>query len=53
MTEISAVFADTELKFLRAALDKGGKIGALHVQQATFTRSEFDGWVKKAQKLGA
>lgn len=51
--EISSVFANTELKFLRAVLDKGGKLGAIHVAGREFTRSELEGWVDRALKLGA
>lgn len=50
--ELTSLFAQTELKFIKAVLDKGGKIGALHVAH-DFTRSELDGWVPKAQKMGA
>lgn len=53
INDITSVFAATELKFLRAVLDKGGKVGALHVENREFTRSELDGWVGKAQELGA
>lgn len=52
ITDITSLFENTELKFLRTVLDNGGKIGALHVRH-DFTRSEIDGWVPKAQKLGA
>jgi len=51
--DIGSLFATTELKFLRAVLDKGGKIGALHVSNRAFTRSELDGMVERAQQLGA
>lgn len=51
--EMTPLFANTELKFLRAVLDKGGKIGALHVKDYTFARSELDGMVDRAQQLGA
>lgn len=51
--DTTALFADTELSFLKAVLDKGGKIGALHVAQHPFTRSELDGWVSRALKNGA
>lgn len=47
------LFANTELSFLRAVLDKGGMVGGLHVPAHEFTRSELDGWVDKAQKMGA
>ena len=49
----SPLFGKTELKFLKAVLDKGGKIGAIHVNQKQFSRSELDGWVKKSMKMGA
>lgn len=51
--ELSPLFANTELKFLRAALDKGGKLGALHVAGHEFSRSELEGWVERALKLGS
>ena len=51
--DISSAFATTELTFLRAVMDKGGKVGALHVADHAFTRSELDSWVSKAQLLGA
>ncbi len=51
--DISSVFADTELKFLRTTLDKGGKVGALAVHDHEFSRSELDAMVGRAQKLGA
>lgn len=51
--DISSTFADTTLKFLRAVLDAGGKVGALYVQNKNFTRSELDSWVEKAQLFGA
>ena len=51
--DITSLFAATELKFLRAVIDKGGKIGALHVSQKEFSRSELDALVNKAQQLGA
>lgn len=51
--DISAVFKGTEVKFLKAVLDNDGKIGAVCVPNHIFTRSELDGWVDKAQQLGA
>lgn len=51
--EVTALFEDTELKFLRTVLDKRGKIGALHVDAYEFSRSELDSLVTKAQQLGA
>ncbi len=51
--DIDALFKDSELKFLRAVLDKGGKIGAVAVHDHEFARSELDGMVGRAQKFGA
>jgi len=53
IVDITTLFADTELSFLRTILDKQGKVGALHVPSKDFTRSELDSWVNKAQKLEA
>lgn len=46
--DVSEVFKETELKFLRQCLDKGGRIGAICVQGYDFTRSQLDGLVKKS-----
>lgn len=51
--DAALLFAKTELKFLRTALDSNQRIGALHVTNKKFTRSELDGWVNKAQELGS
>ena len=51
--DVGSLFEQTELKFLRAVLDKGGKIGALAVHDHEFARSELDGMVGRAQDLGA
>lgn len=51
--DITQTFDDTEISFLRATLQKGGKIGCLHVPKHQFTRSELEGWVNKAQQNGA
>jgi len=50
---ITTLFANTELSFIRTIIDKKGSIGALHIENREFTRSELDGWVPKAQKFGA
>ncbi len=52
ITDVTSLFESTDLKFIRTVLDQGGKIGALHVRH-DFTRSEVDGWVPQAQKMGA
>ncbi len=51
--DITALFEKTELSFLKAVLEKKGKIGALHVEQRSFTRSELENWVSRALKNGA
>ena len=51
--DCTKLFADTELKFLRAIIDKGGKIGALHVTGQDFSRGDLDKWVNRALELGA
>lgn len=51
--DAGSLFKETELKFLRSVLDKKQKIGALHVTEKKFTRSELDGWVSKAQDMGS
>ena len=51
--DCTKLFENTELKFMRAVLDKGGKIGGVHIRGQEFSRSELDGWVDKAQDLGA
>jgi aspartyl-tRNA synthetase len=51
--DISPLFANTELTFMRNVLDKGGKVGALAVHNHEFSRSELDAMVDRSQKLGA
>ncbi len=51
--DVSNLFAQTELKFLKTVLLQGGKVGALHVNQKQFTRSELEAWVNKALNMGA
>ena len=51
--DCTSLFEQTELKFMRAVLDKGGKIGALHIEGHQFSRSDLDKWVTRAQDLGA
>lgn len=53
INDISAAFAGTQLSFLQSVLEKGGKVGTLCVADHQFTRSDLDGWVTKAQQLGA
>ena len=52
--EFTELFRTTELKFLKQTLEKGGKVGVLHVTDKTFSRSELDGLVDTAiSDLGA
>ncbi len=53
VNDASSLFEGTELKFLQAVLEKKGKIGALHVADYEFARSELDAMVDRAQQLGA
>lgn len=53
INDFTSLFADTELKFLRDAINRGEKIGGIHVSGHAFTHSELNRWVDKAQKLGA
>ena len=51
--DCTSLFEGTELKFLKAVLEKKGKIGALHIADHEFARSELDAIVDKATQLGA
>jgi aspartyl-tRNA synthetase len=53
ISDCGSVFADTEISFLKTILEKEGKIGAICVDGKEFSRSDLDGWVAKAQLLGA
>lgn len=53
INDVTEVFKDTELTFIKTALSKGGKAGALLVKDHSFTRSELEDWVSKALKNGA
>jgi aspartyl-tRNA synthetase len=53
INDLTSVFADTELKFLRDVINRGEKIGGIAVSGHSFTHSELNRWVDKAQKLGA
>jgi aspartyl-tRNA synthetase len=51
--DCTPVFNDTELSFLKAVLDKKGKIGGLCVPEHNFSHTELNRWVDRAQKFGA
>jgi aspartyl-tRNA synthetase len=50
INDLTSLFAETELKFLKSTVTSGGKIGALCVKNHAFTRSELEGWVNLAIK---
>jgi aspartyl-tRNA synthetase len=50
INDISDIFKDTEIKFLKSVIDKGGKIGALAVMNKNFSRSELDSWTELVTK---
>ncbi len=51
--DCTSLFEHSEIKFLHAITDAGGKIGALCVSERAFSRSELDAWTERAPKLGA
>jgi aspartyl-tRNA synthetase len=53
VTDVTLLFQDTQLDFLRTILGKGGKIGIIHVRDYEFSHTERNRWVERAQKLGA
>lgn len=53
INDFTTLFAETELVFIREMLKKGGKVGALYIQQHQFSRSDLEHWVGMAIKNGA
>jgi len=53
INDVTPLFANSELAFLKTIIDKGGKVGALHVRQHQFSRSELEHWVNVAMRNGA
>ena len=51
--DITQLFKDTELSFIKSILSKEGKVGCLHVSGKEFTRAQLEHWVKQAQNNGA
>ncbi|MBY0110077.1 MAG: aspartate--tRNA ligase [Candidatus Babeliaceae bacterium] len=51
--DLSKVFKDTQLSFIKSIIQADGKVGALHIQDYSFTRSELESWVNRALKNGA
>ena len=50
---VTNVFDNTELIFIKSILKMGGKVGALVVEKENLTRNELDGFVAKAIEVGA
>ena len=50
---VTNVFDNTELTFIKSILKMGGKVGALVVEKENLTRNELDGFVAKAIEVGA
>lgn len=51
--DVSQLFKNTQLTFLRTILEKSGKIGAISINDYQFTRSELDNLVNKAPVFGS
>jgi len=52
--DVTQPFATFNLNFIKSILDKGGKIGCLHVQNHKFSRTDLDRWTDHVTKeLGA
>lgn len=50
---ITNLFKDTKLSFLKAILEKDGNLGALKVSDHQFSKGELESWVNWALKNGA
>jgi aspartyl-tRNA synthetase len=53
LTDLSAVFADTEFMAFAGALDSGGSVRGINAGGLGLSRSGLDGLVARAQELGA
>lgn len=53
ISNISDLFKNISIDFINKILEKNGEIGALHVQNKKFTRSELDNFVDYMLKNGA
>lgn len=51
--DVTQVFKDTELSFIKSLLEKNGSVGAISVPNYNFTRSELENWVSTALKNGS
>jgi len=53
LSDLTEIFKDTQLTFLKSVIEKQGKIGCVRVPQHEFSRSELEQWVSTAIKNGA
>lgn len=53
INDLTKLFLDAEISFIQNVIKNGGKVGALHIKQHQFTRSELDYWVNQMMKDGA
>jgi len=51
--DLTSLFANTELSFLKTVVQNKGKIGALALHDRDFSRSELERFVSLAQEMGA
>jgi aspartyl-tRNA synthetase len=51
--EITDLFHDTEIEFLKKAIHTGGKVGAIHTSEKKFSRSELEEYVTFMVQQGA
>lgn len=51
--DLTQLFKDTQLSFLKTVIQADGRIGALHTVDYAFTRSELESWVTQSMKNGA
>ena len=51
--DVTSIFKDTQLSFMKAILAAQGKVGALVVKNHQYSRSELENWVTQASKNGA
>ena len=53
ITDLSAIFADTQFKAFAGVLESGGTVRGINGGQLALSRSGLDGLVARAQELGA
>src|SRR3984957_4405398 len=51
--DVTTLFEPLGLNFLTSVLQKGGRVGGMHISAVSFSRSDLEGWVTHAQKLGS